>query len=115
MVHIDIVIPFYTYGNNERIQLTKKIFRHYKNIQLYFNNIANITFTFVGSESEFSKNMVEEIFTNGYRYIEFFQEKYNLTITEEYNQCIEMLNKKFIFHCLLVLMIIYHFYFFNKS
>jgi len=97
MIHIDIVIPFYTYGKNDRIELTKKIFKHYKNIQSYFSNTAKITFTFVGSEGEFSKNMVEHIFTYDYRYIEFFQEKYDLTKLNDYRKCIEMLDKKFIF------------------
>jgi hypothetical protein len=98
MVHIDIVIPFYTYGDSERIELTKKIFKHYKNIQQYFRDTAKITITLVGSEGEFSENMVEEIFTHDYRYIEFFQENnYDRVTQAGFNSCIMMLNKKFIF------------------
>lgn len=80
-IHINIFIAIYLFGeNSDRYNLTKYIFIHYKNIQEYFKEYADITFTIVGSEKDISKNLVLKYF-NEESYSEFDQ---NL---ENFNNC----------------------------
>jgi hypothetical protein len=78
MIHIDINIPFYTYGCNERYKLTELIFKHYLNIKEKFKDKAKFTFTLIGSEYNLSKDLALKYFNDEYdTYFEFDQEIYN--------------------------------------
>ncbi len=75
MVHIDIFIAIYMYNSSEtlRYKLTESIFCHYKNIQSFFQDKANITFTILGSEGDLSKNLVFKYFDKS-AYHEYWQD-----------------------------------------
>ena len=74
-VHIDIFIAIYMYNSSEtlRYKLTESIFCHYKNIQSFFRDKANITFTILGSEGDLSKNLVLKYFDES-AYHEYWQD-----------------------------------------
>jgi hypothetical protein len=94
-IHIDICIPFYTYGCEQRYNLTKKIFKHYNNISKHFISLANITFTLVGSEKILSEIIIKKLFKGcSYTYYEYEQEK---IINSKNNDFLNMLSDKFKF------------------
>jgi hypothetical protein len=95
-IHIDICIPFYTYGCEQRYNLTKKIFHHYYNISNYFLPSAIITFTLVGSEKLVSSIISNSCFKNcSYTYHEYDQE--NFTCNQNDKSFFNMLSDKFKF------------------
>jgi hypothetical protein len=97
-IHIDICIPFYTYGCEQRYNLTKKIFHHYYNISNYFLPSAIITFTLVGSEKLVSSIIANSCFKNcGYTYHEYDQENFTCNENELENKFFYMLSDKFKF------------------
>mmetsp|Transcript_19106 Transcript_19106/g.31980 ORF Transcript_19106/g.31980 Transcript_19106/m.31980 type:complete len:358 (-) Transcript_19106:167-1240(-) len=72
-VKIDVVILIYTYGKSSiRYKLTEKIFMHYRNIQLMFQEFSQFSFTIVGSEKEVSRNLSDTYFPED-SYLEYFQ------------------------------------------
>jgi hypothetical protein len=74
MIKINVFLAIYTYNKNiHRYKLTKKIFKHYKNIQEKFKDLALFTFTILGSEKNISKNLVLKYFKSD-EYIEFNQD-----------------------------------------
>ena len=76
-IHIDICLPFYTYNCEQRHNLTKKIFRHYNNISKHFIQVANITFTLIGSEKVLSQKIGQDCFEGvSYLYHEYDQESF---------------------------------------
>jgi hypothetical protein len=91
-IHIDIVIPFYTYyGCIHRTNLTKKIFKHCINIKNKFCNIVYISFTLIGSEQNISKDLALQFFEKT-DYFEFDQKPYTTTLlmlTEKFKFCYE--------------------------
>ena len=95
-IHIDICIPFYTYGCEQRYNLTKKIFKHYYNLSNYFIKSAIITFTLVGSEKLISSIISNSCFkTCSYTYHEYNQEDFISTQTDK--KFLNMLSDKFKF------------------
>jgi hypothetical protein len=95
-IHIDICIPFYTYGCEKRFNLTKKIFKHYYNISNHFVKTANITFTLVGSEKIISSILVTKGFKNcSYTYHEYDQE--TIVYDQNSKSFLNMLSDKFNF------------------
>jgi hypothetical protein len=78
---VTIFIPFYTWnGDNDRIKITEKIFKHYNNIQLEYNNSIQFTFILVGSETKLSKGIAEKYFINSYYE---FEQKSNEELLEK--------------------------------
>jgi hypothetical protein len=76
--HIDICLPFFNRNDKDstRYLITKKIFKHYKNIKQHFQEKAYITFTCLGSEFLMSKELVVD--TLGIEsYYDFEQTPYN--------------------------------------
>lgn len=89
-VKINILVPFYTYeADIHRYKLTEKIFKHYKNVEQYFKDIAIFSFTMVGSEKDVSKILTLKYFKES-EYFEFDQTdpKFN-------NDLLIMLTEKF--------------------
>lgn len=79
-ISINIHIPFYNYnGDKSRTRICRKIFSHFKNIRTIFENKADINFTVVGSEKEFSKYLALEYFREN----EYFE--YDQTIIKDFN------------------------------
>jgi len=73
MIKINIFLAIYTYKNDiHRYNLTEKIFKHYKNIQERFKDLALFTFTILGSENDISRNLSLKYFKSN-AYIEFDQ------------------------------------------
>ena len=73
MIKINIFLAIYTYNNDiHRYTLTEKIFKHYKNIQDKFKDLAEFSFTILGSENEISKNLTLKYFKSE-EYFEFDQ------------------------------------------
>lgn len=73
MIKINIFLAIYTYNNDvHRFTLTEKIFKHYKNVQEKFKDLALFTFTILGSENEISKNLTLKYFKSE-EYFEFDQ------------------------------------------
>lgn len=82
MIKINIFIAIYTYNKDiHRYNLTERIFKHYKNIEDKFKNLAKFTFTIVGSEKKISKDLTLKYFKS---------EEY-----EEFNQDIKPFNNDF--------------------
>ena len=73
MVTINIFIAIYTYNKDiHRYKLTEKIFKHYKNIEDKFKDLAKFTFTIVGSENNLSRDLTLKYFKPE-EYFEFQQ------------------------------------------
>ena len=73
MIKINVFLAIYTYNNDiHRYSLTEKIFKHYKNIQEKFKNLALFTFTILGSENKISQNLSLKYFKPE-EYFEFDQ------------------------------------------
>jgi hypothetical protein len=92
-ITINIFIAIYNYfGDINRYNLTKIILKHYSNIKNKFENKADISFTIIGSEKEYSKNLTLNYFKND----EYFE--YDQDVKLDINQCnrnfIGMLNAK---------------------
>ncbi len=56
-------MAIYTYNKDiHRYNLTEKIFKHYKNIEEKFKDLAKFTFTIVGSEKDISRDLTLKYF-----------------------------------------------------
>jgi len=87
-ININIFIAIYTYNKSpNRYSITENIFKHYKNIQEYFKNYAEFTFTIVGSELDISKSLTLKYF-KAEEYYEFDQNN------KKYKNIFEMLDNK---------------------
>ena len=104
-ITIDINIPFYNYGQENRIEITEKYFQHLIILRNKLKEKINLSFTFIGSEKESSRNLVNKYFNidhlsniNNDTYYEFNQDldKYSFN-TNEIHFSIPMLNDKFRF------------------
>jgi hypothetical protein len=85
-IKINIMIAIYLYNIDScRYSLTELIFKHYNNIQKYFEQYVIITFTIIGSEKDLSKNLVLKYF-NEQSYYEFDQNGYGDFYTMLYNK-----------------------------
>jgi hypothetical protein len=63
MIKINIFMAIYTYNKDiHRYNLTEKIFKHYKNIEKKFKDLAKFTFTILGSEKKLSQNLCLKFF-----------------------------------------------------
>ena len=56
-------MAIYTYNKDiHKYNLTEKNFKHYKNIEEKFKDLAKFTFTIVGSEKDISRRFNNKIF-----------------------------------------------------
>ena len=98
MIQIDICVPFYNYGSNDRIQLFLKFCKYYKRLSNFFksNNICNITFTFIGSEGNESLNYIRKFFNEAEASYHEFDQTIYLNCTDQQNKgFLNMLTNKF--------------------
>ena len=90
-LHIDITIPFFLNSCIHRTNLTELAFKHYTNIKHKLSDKANITFTFVGSDKDVSKNLALK-YVNENEYFEFDQHPYHIFDNASYRTNIHKKN-----------------------
>ena len=76
-ISVDLFIPIYFEGNDERYELTKKMFRYLSSLRKRINYDINLSFTIVGCNNIKSKNLFNMFFNDiDDTYIPFNQKKY---------------------------------------
>ena len=96
---IDINIPLFFYGSNERMLATKVVLKNYSRIVDFLSEKYNteLTLSIIGSEKELSKKFMEENYDKEYTYHEFDQKlmKFDPTARKGRHILYDMISKKF--------------------